>query len=220
MTDEKFLFVSDVADKRRTARGSHNKKTYCGKGVNIKFPSDYLSRKELKAMNGDVKSYQMNKPITWAEFKAMPDDIKITYIKSLRNKFNVPDFEIFEMMGINRKTGTSAIAEIGLSKGRGSGSRTYWNKENWQKWLAGASMQDTDDSDQIAQPIEQPLSMDNCEQPAEPVKCDGTNVDYIGEISRLSERIKDLEIDNAILAAKLSMVYLFFGKEQELQIKR
>lgn len=86
MTDEKFLFVTDCADKKRTARGVNNKRTHTGKGGKVRFPSDNLTRKELNAMNGEVVSYKLNEPMTWAEFKALPDDIKKTYIKLLREK--------------------------------------------------------------------------------------------------------------------------------------
>lgn len=40
MTDEKFVFVSDCADKKRTARGIHNKRTHAGKSGKVIFPSD------------------------------------------------------------------------------------------------------------------------------------------------------------------------------------
>ena len=63
MTDEKFVFVSDVAEKKRTARGSHNKRTHCGRGGTVRFPSDNMTRKELSKMNGEVKSYRMNDPM-------------------------------------------------------------------------------------------------------------------------------------------------------------
>lgn len=62
MTDEKFVFTSDVADKKRTARGAHNKKAHAGKGGKVKFPADYMTKKELTAMSGEVKSYKMNSP--------------------------------------------------------------------------------------------------------------------------------------------------------------
>ena len=64
MTDEKFVFTSDVADKKRTARGAHNKKAHAGKGGKVKFPADYMTKKELTAMSGEVKSYKMNSPLS------------------------------------------------------------------------------------------------------------------------------------------------------------
>ena len=90
MKDETYLFVSDMKDKKVTARSARNKRTHCGKGGRVRFPSDNLSKKELQKMNGECKAYRLNDPMGWKEFKAMPDDLKITYIKLLRKEFNVP----------------------------------------------------------------------------------------------------------------------------------
>ena len=38
-------------------------------------------------MNGDVKSYNLNRPMTWEEFRSMPQDLQIMYIKKLRNEY-------------------------------------------------------------------------------------------------------------------------------------
>ena len=54
MTDEKYTFVTDVAEKKRIARGSFNKRTHNGKGGKVRFPSDYLSNKERNKMNGEI----------------------------------------------------------------------------------------------------------------------------------------------------------------------
>ena len=87
LPDEQYVMISDSIEKKKIARSSHNRKTHCGKGGRIKFPSDYLSKKELKAMNGDVKSYNLNRSMTWEEFRSMPQDLQIMYIKKLRNEF-------------------------------------------------------------------------------------------------------------------------------------
>lgn len=84
MKDEEFLFHSDCHEKKVTARSARNTRTHNGKRGKVKFPSDYLTKKEIKAMSGEVKSYRLNEPMSWREFKAMPDDIKVTYIKLLR----------------------------------------------------------------------------------------------------------------------------------------
>ena len=80
MDDEKFVFYEDVREKKTISRGSRYKRTHAGKGGRVKLPSDYLSNKELKAMNGEVKSYHLNSPMLWSEFKSMPDDIQVLYI--------------------------------------------------------------------------------------------------------------------------------------------
>lgn len=118
MTDEKFTFISDVREKKRIARGNYNKRTHAGKGGSVKFPSDYLTQKELKAMNGEVKSYRLNGPMNWQEFKALPDDIKVVYIKGIRERFRVSDSKIFKMLGISQATGQKCFADLGLGLGR------------------------------------------------------------------------------------------------------
>ena len=64
LPDEQYVMISDSIEKKKIARSSHNRKTHCGKSGRVKFPSDYLSKKELKAMNSDVKSYNLNRPMT------------------------------------------------------------------------------------------------------------------------------------------------------------
>lgn len=117
MPDEQYVMISDSIEKKKIAHSSHNHKTHCGKGGRVKFPSDYLSKKELKAMNGEVKSYNLNIPMTWEEFRSMPQDIQVMYIKKLRNEFGVPDKNIAEMMGVTRSSFCKAIKDLGLSMG-------------------------------------------------------------------------------------------------------
>lgn len=137
MTDEKFTFIEDLRDKKRTATGAHHKRTHCGKGGAVKFPSDFMTKKELRAMNGEVKEYKLNAPVTWAEFRAWPDDIKVIYIKALREKYKVSDTKIFEMMGVSQAVGQREIVRLGIALGRGRGGRAKWDKDGWYAWTNG-----------------------------------------------------------------------------------
>ena len=142
MPDEQYVMISDSIEKKKIAHSSHNRKTHCGKGGRVKFPSDYLSKKELKAMNGEVKSYNLNKPMTWEEFRSMPQDLQIMYIKKLRNEFGVPDSVLGKAMGICRSSFSKAMRDLNLSLGKGAGATgrqwfgsekslkfsEYWNK--------------------------------------------------------------------------------------------
>ena len=134
MTDEKYSFVQDVRDRKRVARGARNKRTHCGKGGAVKFPSDYMTRKELKAMSGEVISYNINEPMKWKEFKALPDDIKIVYIKALREKFGVSDKKIgTEMMGVSQTAFAVEVGRLGIKLGKGNHFR--FDKKGWMNWL-------------------------------------------------------------------------------------
>lgn len=136
MTDERFVYVNDLKEKKQTARSAHNKRTHCGKGGSVRLPSDNMTRKELKAMNGEVNSYKMNEPMKWAEFKAMPDDLKVAYIKALRERYRVPTIEIYAMLGGSKKLKMEEFKRLGLCEGKGKFERD-WDKEGFYAWAHG-----------------------------------------------------------------------------------
>lgn len=140
MEDEKFLYIKDIREKKSTGRSARNRRTHAGKGGRVRFPSDYLSTKEKKAMNGKVESYRINDPMAWAEFKALPDDIKVMYIKALRNRFHAPDTKIAEMLGIHKAQLSKENKRLGLSAGANTGKTTMkqFDREGWERW-AGSS---------------------------------------------------------------------------------
>lgn len=139
MTDEKYVYTQDVREKKITARSAKCARTHCGSGGRVRLPSDYLSNKELKAMNGEVKAYRLNEPMVWAEFKALPDDLKTSYIKLLREKFDVPDRKIADMFGVHFVTLSRFLKEMGLSAGkRAGGAHKGWDGTAWFSWINGA----------------------------------------------------------------------------------
>ena len=136
MPDEQYVMISDSIEKKKIAHSSHNRKTHCGKGGRVKFPSDYLSKKELKAMNGDVKSYNLNKPMSWEEFRRMPQDLQIMYIKKLRNEFGVPDIVLSKAMGVCKSSFSKAMRDLNLSLGKSAGAtgKKWLNSEKSSKF--------------------------------------------------------------------------------------
>ena len=148
MRDEEFVFMSDVREKKRTASGAFHKRTHAGKGGAIKFPSDYLSRKELKAMSGEVKSYNINNPMTWKEFKALPDDIKIVYIKLLREKFDAPDKQIAKMLGTHQQTFSGMVGQLGIRCGKYEKHKNF-DADDWNAWLNGGKKNEEAEVEEI-----------------------------------------------------------------------
>lgn len=140
MTDEKFVFVQDVIEKKQTARSAWNRNK--GKYRTVKLPSDFMTRKEREAMSGEVKSYRLNDPMSWEEFKAMPDDIMISYIKLIRERFGASDTAIANMMGCPQQTFSRYARALGLGTGRGQ-ERKKWDKEGFLMWCHGVPVQHT-----------------------------------------------------------------------------
>lgn len=170
MPDEQYVMISDSIEKKKIAHSSHNRKTHCGKGGRVKFPSDYLSKKELKAMNGEVKSYNLNKPMTWEEFRSMPQDLQIMYIKKLRNEFGVPDSILGKAMGICRSSFSKAMRDLNLSIGKGAGAtgRQWLNSEKSSKfyeyWNKFNKKEDTVEEDSVEEKNEALEEMDISEE--------------------------------------------------------
>lgn len=139
MRDERYVFVSDVKERKSAARSARNRRTHNGKGGRAILPHDHMTRKEWESMNGEVKTYKLNEPMSYAEFKAMPDDIKKTYIKVLRSRFGVPDKYIAEMMGAGKSTMAYCLSKLGISNGN-TNSKLPWNRDGWNAWIEGISV--------------------------------------------------------------------------------
>ena len=217
MTDEKYTFITDVAEKKRTARGAFNKRTHNGKGGKVRFPSDYLSNKERNEMNGEVREYRMNSPITYAEFKKYPDDLKKNYVKRLRDMFDVSDTDIAAMMGVKAKTLNAALVKIDASGGRrGKRKADYVAFEKWKR-DNGAIPSDFVqlNTDSVIEDGLKKLS-DKIDDMTTQNILRAHDIDW-DEVKRAShdsdvyEHVAALEHENAILKAKLEMVYLIFG---------
>lgn len=217
MTDEKYAFITDVAEKKRIARGAFNKRTHNGKGGKVRFPSDYLSNKERNEMNGEVREYRMNSPITYAEFKKYPDDLKKKYIQRLRDMFDVSDTDIAAMMGVKAKTLNAALVKIDASGGRrGKRKADYVAFEKWKRdngAVPSSCVQLT--TDNVTEDGLKELS-DKIDDMTTPNILRAHDIDW-DEVKRAShdsdvyEHVAALEQENAILKAKLEMVYLIFG---------
>lgn len=69
------------------------------------LPSDYLTKKQKRELNGECKTWQMNEFYSYKEFKAMPDDIQEAYLSTLVQKYEVSLRDISEqVLGANCNT--------------------------------------------------------------------------------------------------------------------
>lgn len=97
MNEYEAIFKNDVYQKKQIASGAkHLKKG--SKSRKCTLPSDYLTKGQLKKMNGEVKTYKLNEPMLWKEFKTMPLEHQETYLQSLISKFGVHLTQIAKMM--------------------------------------------------------------------------------------------------------------------------
>lgn len=134
MTDEEYELVQDTRDKKHTARSARKRRTHCGKGGLVRFPSDNLTKKELRAMSGECKSWRLNEPMKWADFRNMPVDIQKTYIQLIQTKYDAPVTEIAKMMGCDGSNLRKHMSRMGIPSGGFRGKRA-WAKAEFEKWI-------------------------------------------------------------------------------------
>lgn len=87
MDDGKYLFISDVKERKTIARNSRYKKNGC-KSKKCTLPSDYMTRKEIAAMNSDVITCKFDEFYSWEDFKKFKDSTKIDYIEHICSKYS------------------------------------------------------------------------------------------------------------------------------------
>lgn len=175
MSDEEWEYKQDCKDKKITARSARNKRTHNGKGGAVKLPSDYLSKKELKAMNGPVESYRMNDPMSWEEFKKLPDDLKVTYIKALREKYKVPDSMLADSMGVGRPVFSKYMKCYGLSLGSATANagRRWYNTPDHDRfvaWWNGVKLETVDSNSEDVEESVVDIPVETVETVDEPVE--------------------------------------------------
>lgn len=103
MNDIEFILKEDIKEKKKAGSGYRYKKNG-SKSKKCTLPSDNLSKKEIEKMNGECKVYNLNKPMNYSNFCAMPFDLQIKYLEMLRDKFGANQTEISFMMGCNCAT--------------------------------------------------------------------------------------------------------------------
>ena len=83
-------------------------------------------------MSGECKSYRMNSPMKWQEFRAMPRDLQIAYIKAVKEKYNPPVVAMAKMMCCDRANLSRYLISLGFEKSD-RGPRT-WDKMGFAEW--------------------------------------------------------------------------------------
>jgi hypothetical protein len=139
MTEVEKDFHQDCRAKKSVAASARSRRTHAGKGGKVRLPHDNLTKKELEKMNGECKAYRLNSPMKWAEFKSLPDDLKVAYIKMLREKYNAPTKEITAMLGVSEFSYGEVMRKLGFADKPGLRRKVT---DEWFAWLAGKKMEE------------------------------------------------------------------------------
>lgn len=155
-------------------------------------------------MNGEVKSYRLNEPMTWKEFKKLPDDLKVTYIKLLREKWGVPDMHIAEMMGIGRCSISQEMTRLNLNGGRKP--RYYkWDTEGFRAWAHGVPVVEAEPVQAVKDDSSTAIPEEVIEEPVPEVKHGCVSLNYEAEYEKAMEELAKAKAEICYLRDELRL---------------
>lgn len=119
-------FDYDCMQKKRIAMGAfahiNRKRGGCS------LPSDTLTEKQRKEKNGEVKSYNITRPMPWHEFKAMPEDLKREFFRNMQS-FGGTAKWLAEEMDASEQTIRAYAERVGAPFQRGGRNAEMWQRK-------------------------------------------------------------------------------------------
>lgn len=119
-------FDYDCMQKKRIAMGAfahiNRKRGGCS------LPSDTLTEKQRKEKNGEVKSYNITRPMPWHEFKAMPEDLKREFFRNMQSFGDTAKW-LAEEMGASAQTIIAYGERVGAPFRRGGRNAGMWQRK-------------------------------------------------------------------------------------------
>ncbi len=127
-------FDFDVKEKKRITAGARARK--CGsKSKRCTLPSDYLTAKQKKGLNGKMKTYNLSAPMTYGEFRGIPKDLQKEYLTKLYLDWCISLVEISKMFGCSPETVRKACNNLGIDTSNRSHRASYAQMDFWKRWL-------------------------------------------------------------------------------------
>lgn len=103
-------------------------------------------------MNGEVKSYNVTKPMRWQEYMRLPDDLKREYWRNMQSYGGTATW-LTDYMGCSVAAIRLAAKEVGVPFTRGNGDAALWAscEAKWSTAEAVEVMQTRADGTESAQ---------------------------------------------------------------------
>lgn len=122
-------FDYDCTQKKRIARGAFAHISWKRGGCTL--PSDLLTAKQRKEKNGEVKSYNISRPMPWCEFKQIPDDLKREFFRNMQS-FGGSAKWLAEEMGASDQTIRDSAEKVGAPFRRGGRNQEMWSRKLYE----------------------------------------------------------------------------------------
>ena len=155
-------FDFDVMQKKRTASSARHKRNG-SKSKMCSLPSDNLTLAQQKKLNGECKSWNLNEPMDWETFKAMPHDLQVQYVKGLNSRFNVGMKAIGEELFLQSENIVRYhFKRHGVKCDVVGSRRSREMRLIWEAWLKREPAEEPEEAEEVAE-VEEPA-----EEPEKP----------------------------------------------------
>lgn len=106
------------------------------------LPSDYMTAAQKRHLNGEVKTYNLKRPMEWKVFKSMSGNLQYDYLKFLSTECEGRGIDIAEMFGVTNKTfshyKTSNFPSLKEKHG-GNNANRYTVSPKWTAFINGGT---------------------------------------------------------------------------------
>lgn len=113
MTDEEYVYRSDIKEKSKTARSAHN--AYSARRRGCRMSTDRMSKKEWESMNGPIHTVNLGESMSWEEFKNKPESLQKQYINDILSKYSVGPAALARMFGISGQYCGTYLRKLGYT---------------------------------------------------------------------------------------------------------
>lgn len=140
MDDAQWVLKQDIKEKKITARSARKKARHTG----CKLPSDYLTSKQKKQLNGEVICMNIRKPMTYKYFKTLPKDLQEEFLDYVVSTFHVTaEILCKEMFNITAPGLRNYIRTKNMKSPWTRGQHMpQFDRERWEKFLAGEEVEE------------------------------------------------------------------------------
>lgn len=176
-------FDYDCYRKKNVAHSAARRKGG-SKSKKCSLPSDHMTQKQWNERCGQVMSYNIGRPMAWAEFSQLPKDLKEEYMNNLIEKYNANARTIAEVFGVSVATVFRVVKTDGLNvtflKGKHPTGEKY---EAFRKFMDGESGLDEEVAVDNIEAIEEPPDVVDPVGEAKKTKLDSFTMNFSGEIN-------------------------------------
>lgn len=149
MTDAAYTFKQTEIERKRSGRGAYAKKGG-SRSRKCSLPSDKLTAKQRKELNGKMMTYNLSKPMNWIQFLQMPVDLQRQYIENCVKIHGARRVDLEVMFEVNGNTLARHINQKMDGWKPWNGKRSAGKPSS--DWLYFLSKNDSE-PDRVSQPI-------------------------------------------------------------------